>query len=382
MVIGRYMPRLGGTEIQAQRLARALADGGLSVEILTGRERGLAAREKRFGVAIQRLWIPDAGVPLLNALVLSVGIYSAIGRRRSESDVIHVHQALYPAFAAVTAAMRYNKPSVVKISGSGDRLDLNQLAGQAGGLGEFAARFLCKHTDAFVALNSSVAQSLNGDWHVPEYRICRIPNGVEVPRDPNDKATRGSYRRRLDLPPVGPLIMCVGSLRAVKNHKLAIRATERLVRLGSGARLVLVGDGPLRPELERLVSDNHLNQHVEFVGRVKNVRDYLYAADAFVLPSSSEGLSNALLEAMAVGLPCVVSNVPGNREVVKHGANGVLFDSGNVDALADALSGLLSDAEHAASLGHQARETIAGEYSLDIVAKQYLALYCGLLDSS
>ena len=377
MIIGRYRPRIGGTEIQAERLARTLVQKGVAVEILTGRERGLARYEQCDGVHIQRLWIPDVGIPALNAIALGAGLYRAIRQRRQQFDVLHVHQALYPAYASVAAATRLNKPSIVKISSSGERLDLKLLSRQAGPLGRHAARYLIRHTTTFVALNEQIAAALK-DWNVSEQRIAHIPNGVEVPALTQLKAW-AAYRERLHLPSDRPVLLCVGSLRAAKNQSLLVTAMQRLAERGQDVTLLLLGDGPLRPILERQVREYNLNNQVIFRGRVPNVLDYLYAADLFVLPSSVEGLSNALLEAMSVGLPCVASDIPGNRVPLQHDVNGLLFEPNNADQLAETIAELLLDREQAAALGRQARETIKAQYSITRVADQYIALYNRLL---
>lgn len=377
MVIGRYRPRIGGTEIQAERLARTLVRKGVVVEILTGREHGLTRYEQHDGIHIQRLWIPDVGIPLLNAIALGVGLYRAVLKRHRRFDILHAHNAYYPAYVSVAAATRLGKPSLIKIASSGERLDLEMLARQASLVGRHAANYLAQHTSAFVALNEQIAAALKA-WGISEQRIVHIPNGIEVPALIQPK-TRSAYRKRLNLPTGRPLLLCVGSLRAVKNQSLLIAAVQRLAEHGQDVTLILLGDGSLRPTLERQVEEHNLSDQVIFGGRVTNVLDYLYAADLFVLPSLVEGLPNALLEAMSVGLPCVASDIPGNRAVIQPDVNGLLFESRNVAQLANAIAELLADQARAASLGRRARETIESRYSIESVADRYLAMYRELL---
>jgi glycosyltransferase involved in cell wall biosynthesis len=375
MIIGRYRPKIGGTEIQAERLAQALMQRGVSVEVLTGRERDLPAEETLGGVRVKRLWIPDVGIPSLNALAFGVGLYLTLLKQHAHFDVLHIHQGLYPAYVAVLAAKHINKPAIVKLSSSGVRLDLHQLANQVGFLGRHAANFLAQNTSSFVALNTEIADALTQDWQVPPTRIACIPNGVELPQVFASANSRHTYRENLSLPLDIPLMLCVGSLRSVKNHLLAIQALSLLVKSGSKARLLLLGDGPLRLDLERQVHDYGLDESVMFMGRVANVKDYLYAADVFLLPSLVEGLSNALLEAMAVGLPCIASDIPGNKQAIEHNADGLLFESDNAKALANMIARVLSTSELAMRLGTQARRKIAQAYSIEAVVEQYLALY-------
>lgn len=377
MAIGRYRPKVGGTEIQAERLAHALAGKGAAVEILTGRERGLAPYEQQDGVNIRRLWIPDVGLPVLNAVALGVGLYRAVLRYHAQFDILHVHQALYPAYASIAAAERRGKPSIVKIANSGERFDLDVLSEQAGPLGQHAAQFVADQASSFVALNDQIAAELQS-WGVSEDRIVRIPNGVDVPPEPSPGAKQ-TYRKRLDLPVDKPLAVCVGRLHPKKNQPLLIEALQRLARKGHSLNVVFLGDGPLRPALQRRAEELGLRDRTIFRGRVTNVLDYLYAADLFALPSLMEGLSNALLEAMSVGLPCVASDIPGNREAIQPDINGVLFESDNAEQLGRAIDKLLKNKAWAAALGHRARETVEAQYSIDSVADQYVDKYHELL---
>lgn len=374
MVIGRYLPRVGGTEIQAQRLARTLRANGVSVEVLTGRVRGLAAYEEIEGVPLHRLWIPDRGVGLLNALALGIGIYRELLKR--EFDLLHAHQAFYPAFAAGLAADRLGKPMIVKLSSSGSRLDLNLLARQARGMGRFAAQRLARQTTAFVAINPSIVVDLQ-TWGVPPSRIHTIPNGVFLPTLHPQR--RLHSRQALGLPAERPILVAVGNLRALKNHTLLIDALKEVVQQGHQPLLLLLGDGNQREALEQQVAHLGLTKHVKFCGRVNNVSDYLEAADLFVLPSLVEGLSNALLEAMSYSLPCIASDIAGNRRMIRGGENGLLFPSDDRVALSEAIFALLNDATEARRLGEAAYQTMMAEYSIEQVAQRYLQLYQTLL---
>jgi glycosyltransferase involved in cell wall biosynthesis len=147
----------------------------------------------------------------------------------------------------------------------------------------------------------------------------------------------------------------------------------------TSARLLLVGDGPERTALQVLAGELDLGQSVTFCGVQPDVLPYLHAADLFVLPSVSEGLSNALLEAMASGLPCIVSDIGGNVDLIADGENGLLFESGNINQLTDMLLRLLRNDIGRREFGRRARETIEADYSMDRVAKKYVELYRHLL---
>lgn len=155
-----------------------------------------------------------------------------------------------------------------------------------------------------------------------------------------------------------PIIVTVGSLRRVKGHDVLLRAFQHIVREVEGAELRLIGDGPEREQLEQLASDLGIASRVSFVGwrSREEVRDELYRASVFAFPSRSEGLGLALIEALAVGIPCVASDVGGIPEVISSPDVGCLVPPEDPDALAEELIGVMSDAARADQLSKAGRE--------------------------
>lgn len=183
----------------------------------------------------------------------------------------------------------------------------------------------------------------------PAERISYIPNGVAVPEVPP-----AVDRAALGLPP-GPLVACVAQFSPEKGHKDLVEAWVRVRQAIPGAVLALVGDGPLRAEVEDKAHRMGLRDSVSCLGFKHPVAPYL-AADVVVLPSRTEGMPNALLEAMALGKPIVATAVGGVAELVEHGDSGWLGDPGDAAALASGLCALLSDRGLARSWGAAARE--------------------------
>jgi L-malate glycosyltransferase len=140
------------------------------------------------------------------------------------------------------------------------------------------------------------------------------------------------------------------------------------------AHLVILGEGTLRSQLESLATNSACQKQVHFLGRVNEMPSYLQSADLFVLPSLAEGLSNALLEAMACGLPVIAADLPGNKELLSNSINGVLTRAGDSAELAKAVSSLLADKNQQEKLGKQARER-ASAYNIKLIAEQYKVLY-------
>ncbi|WP_018140865.1 glycosyltransferase family 4 protein [Thioalkalivibrio sp. ALJ7] len=164
-----------------------------------------------------------------------------------------------------------------------------------------------------------------------------------------------------------PLVVATGHLIDRKDPETALRA---MTALENKVKFVLVGDGALRPELERRWG---ANDQVRFVGRVEDVRPWLQAADVFVSPSKSEGLPNSVMEAMACGLPCVLSDIPPHRELLEDQPSaGELFTVGDAEGMAQAVLRVLENTEAA---GAAARDNAVMSFSSEVMAGGYLKLY-------
>jgi glycosyltransferase involved in cell wall biosynthesis len=225
-------------------------------------------------------------------------------------------------------------------------------------------------------------------------RLRTIPNGVDPDRlHPVTTEERLAIRRELALPEGPPLILFVGFFSREKGPDLLFDAWKRIRGANSfGANLVFVGAS----ESSYYEIDPHLVQRIRaeavalgaekevmFVERALDIQKYYAAADLFALPSIREGLPNALLEAMASGLPCVVTYLSGVTDwLIRHGENGLLFSPGDTAALSGHLLQLLSDPKHARALGERARETVLKQCSIHTVKEAYFNLYCSLARGS
>jgi glycosyltransferase involved in cell wall biosynthesis/peptidoglycan/xylan/chitin deacetylase (PgdA/CDA1 family) len=195
-------------------------------------------------------------------------------------------------------------------------------------------------------------------------KIVTIPNGVEV--GPAVRRDRGDR---------GPVV--VGALARLSREKgldHLVRAFAHVVRRAPGTRLRIAGDGPQRGELESLSRSLGLEHAVEFLGHRGDVADVLAGFDVFTLPSRSEGVPLALLEAMASGLPAVASRIGGVPEVLDE-ASGMLVAPGDEEALANAIVALADDPVARCRRGAAARARVESEFTLDVMAERYRALY-------
>ena len=184
--------------------------------------------------------------------------------------------------------------------------------------------------------------------------------------------------RRADSPRAeGPLrVLCLGRLVSQKGQALLVQAVARLTRAGRQMEVVLVGDGPRRPELERLVATEGLGKFVTFAGAVgqDEILEHLSWADVFVLPSFAEGVPVALMEAMACELPVVTTRIAGIGELVTHQESGLLVAPGRMDQLADAIALLDDEPELRAAMGKAGRAAVQQHYNAAITPEPLVEL--------
>jgi L-malate glycosyltransferase len=178
------------------------------------------------------------------------------------------------------------------------------------------------------------------------------------------------------------MVVTVGNIRRVKGHDIFIKASAAVVLQFPNASFSIAGD-VLEPdyfeELQTLIRELNLSDHFHFIGEVTNLREHLSAADIFVLPSRSEGFSNAIVEAMAASLPVVVTNVGGNAEAVQDGVSGVIIPSEDVEALSAAIILLLSNPSKATQMGVEGKKLAAERFTTDAMMRQITGAYASVL---
>ena len=196
---------------------------------------------------------------------------------------------------------------------------------------------------------------LTSEVGIPLQRLTQIYNGVDLLRFRPASGARPSIPGCPFVDPELWLVGTVGRMQRVKNQVTFARAfvelCTRAPAMRNLARLVLVGDGPLRSEVESVLMNAGLQKHVWLAGERRDVPEILRGLDCFVLPSLAEGISNTILEAMASGLPVVATNVGGNAELVESGHTGELVPAGDASALAGQMQRYLLDRKAARRSG-------------------------------
>jgi glycosyltransferase involved in cell wall biosynthesis len=367
MLIQAYLPRFGGAERQLAALLPLLQQRDVEAFVLTRRYAGLSAFEMINGTPVYRL--PIVGPKPMAALTYIAAAEMHIARLRP--DVIHAHELLSPASAAQLAHRVWGIPVVAKVLGGGKNGDIDKLRRRPFGKQRLAG--LRRQIDTFITVSGEINNELI-QIGVPTERRLFISNGVDTNRfSPILPEQKLLLRKKLGLPDKAPIATFSGRLVPGKHVDRLLAAWRNLQKDFPQALLLVIGSGEEESSLRQMSGEN-----VQFVGQVEDVASYLQSSDFFVLPSAAEGLSNALLEALSVGLPCIATAVGGTPDVIVDGVNGLLITPDNADELRSALLKFLSDGSTRQRMGVQARETIQARYSLESTADQLASLYIRL----
>lgn len=298
---------------------------------------------------------------------VSVRLANAVAARKL--DVLHAHQYspfFYAALAKVhgpcrpklilTEHGRHYPDKVSPLRRAVNRLLLAPLADSITACCQFSADGLSK-VDGF-----------------PGARIAIIENGIDVERY-GPTANKAEAKQHVGLDPARRYLIHVARHHPVKDQPTLLRGFAAAADSIPNVDLLMVGDGPLRPDLEKLSSELGIAERVKFLGIRSDIPELMRAADVFALTSVSEAASLTLLEAMASGLPAVLTNVGGNPEIVRHEREGLLFPRGDTAGCAAAIRRLFANPAFASQLGAAGRAWAFEYFRLDRAVERYFALY-------
>jgi len=240
-----------------------------------------------------------------------------------------------------------------------------------------AERIAGRWTDRLVVINEDDEIAARRHRIVPARRLVRMPGiGLDTAFfAPTDGAPEASARSSLGVPPDAPLFVSIGELNRNKRQADAITAFAAMT--DERAHLVLVGEGPRRPELQRLASDLGVAERLHLTGQVGDVRPILGGATALVSTSAREGLSRSVMESLSMAVPVIASDARGNRELARD--TGIVVSVGDVPALTAGMDRLVSDRSLRNQLGRRGRERMVAEYDIGILVERHERLYAELL---
>jgi glycosyltransferase involved in cell wall biosynthesis len=375
-VTRRFWPLLGGAETMIGNLAAALVNRGMKATILTACWEPHWPREiVHRSVRVVRL--PQPPNRVVGTWCYMRELAGWLGRHRDEFNLVYVSQLKHDAYVAVRVGNRLRFPVILRATGAGGTGDCHwHKIGRCG----YRIRRQVGRADALIAPSPAIEAELLAAGFAAE-RLVRLDSGVPIPesrtaaRRKQAREMIGGSNAALSLDDKSLLAVYTGRLHAAKGLAHLIDAWATVVQQRPDARLWLVGEGPEHAALERQIHSLRLVGRVTLVGSFDSVEDMLLAADVFVLPSFEEGLSIALLEAMAIGMPVIASDISGNRRVVQDDLNGLLVPSGNSATLAQAIERVFTAPDWAAELGAAARRHVEEHYSLDRMVEEHLNLF-------
>ena len=377
LVCHSYPPIIGGSEIEAQRVSAALQKRGHRVEVICCGGPPMPDKSR---------WIDPVGVPVrqfgnrwparIRDHVYALGVAWTLARHARKYDVVYFLMSGLHLATGLPIARLTGTPIIMKFSGSSLILNLTKTW-----LGRLELSFLRKWAQRILVLNDGMKAEA-AVANLDPKRLLWMPNPVDTAEfHPLSDADKAALRKQLGMDPEALAIVYVGRLAPEKELDSLLRSFARITAGHPRAQLVLVGNGPSRPALEEAARQLHLGDRVRFVGMVPvaDVPKWLQAADLFALVSSLEGLPCSLIEAMAVGLPAVTSDIPANMQLIEPGINGFSAPLLDEAAIAAQLNRLLDDRTLRIELGKNARASVMARFSTTGVADVYEQLFRELL---
>jgi glycosyltransferase involved in cell wall biosynthesis len=385
----------GGQGRQAFELAQRLSARGVDVTVLTRRVFPATppGDSQEAGIPIIRLEPPGllkgrGWSALWPTLRFLSAVLLTLIRLHRRFDVFLVHGVKGILLPTLLAARLLRKRCVVKVDAI-EELENGIARESVARMGiepdSFLVRTwtglrdeLLRRADAVIAISDELATALAARG-LRSDRVMRIPNGIDLRRWLSDVHVKSELRARLSLPDQVLVTYC-GRLSRAKGLLMLVEIWQRIAARHPEAHLLLVGSGErsfdgCEPELRAAVRKAGLEDRVTFVGQVEIVPDYLRASDLFVLCSESEGFGLSLIEAMAVGLPCISTAVGAAPEVIKHRQSGWLVPVNDAQALSQSLEDALTSREQWPQFGAEGRRAVVERFDLDAVVARYLRLF-------
>lgn len=377
----KWMPYYGGIESYIQNLSKFLVKNGHKVTVITSKiPRNSPRLENKEGVKIVRLTTPAivSGFPLIPHLFFKLFAIS------KNADIIHAH-INSPSIIEIAAFVSKltNRPLVVTYHADPILQDLNTEFSRY--VKPILGTYLNKSMDLIlkraqkIIVTTPLYMEKSNFLQNYLHKVVVIPNSIDIYsfREQNPQVIQ-DLKREYNIKN-NRIILFVGRLVKYKGIEYLFKAMKTVIQTFKNTCLLIVGDGPLRNNLEYLSSKMNLESNIVFVGNVNSrILPNIYRiADLFVLPSisNSEGFGIVLLEAMAHAKPVIASNVGGIPHIVKNGFNGLLVAPRNYKELGNRIIDLLSDNVNSQKLGQRGQEYIIKNYSWEQTIKQIIEIY-------
>ncbi|QBD78392.1 glycosyltransferase family 1 protein [Ktedonosporobacter rubrisoli] len=412
IVISSFHPLVGGAERQALAQGKMLQERGYDVTVVTFHHRSeWPVRDVIEGVPVLRV----AGslmrdrldrprkIQQIAYLLAQVALGWDLWRHRRKYDILHVYQLSLLALPTALVSRLAGKPILISVRSTGTgksngtdketsllagpldpslpwlRIeanswvngDLEALLRLGKPVANFVRSLLTSERARIIILSTRMRSYLaeNG-FLLPNVQL--IPNGVDIVHYQPPQDDEASFQEKAHT------VVCLSRLRYEKGIDVLLQAWKLVKEQVPDAKLIVIGSGKLLDQLTNMAEALGITDSVEFAGRQYDIPEQLHRGTIAVLPSRWEGMPNAVLEAMACGLPCVATRVSGSEDIIQQGKNGLLVDSEDYQAMAQALITLLKDADLTRKYGKAARAHIEEHYSLEHITDSYIELYGNL----
>ncbi len=307
----------------------------------------------------------------------TVSVYRRLKKLIAEEKPDIVHSFLF--VSNVMAPFAARSVGVRKVIASRGRMGIEW---DANFLHRVMQRFADRRTDIIICKTQALKREICRVEKVPEDKVRVVPNGVDMKRfsiEPGKiRENREWMSREYGISPEGPLLVAIGNLKPIKGHGTFVEAAALLVERFPKMQVAIVGKGECEPELRAAIEERGLAARIHLPGDFEDVRPWMGAADLFVAPSLSEGMPNAVLEAMSMGLPPILSDIPGHVEAA--GSDAWYFKTEDPEGLADALADALGSPDKRAARGRAGYDRIKSEFSVDVMVRRIESLYAELSD--
>ena len=368
---GIYPYAVGGIEMHTYYISKRLSESQHAVTLFTIFPKGTRKREIMDAERVNIVYLKLLPCPLasLSYILESLAFFLLI-RRKIKIDIIHAHPAWIPMISACLISIAGRIPFIVTCHGGETRLLWKKK------LIKFIQWFMLMKATFVTCVSHEIATILESKYNIPRVKLFVVPNGYD--KEVTERLKRQT-RKNMDSE---LKILFVGSLRPLKAPLTLLQALQILSKKNKetkDVRLLIAGDGPLRPALENFCKENQMHK-VHFLGKIlhEKILEIMSESDIFVLTSIEEGMPTALIEAMALGKPVIATAVGGIPEVVKDGINGILVPPKSPAHVAEALDQLLTDSELRRKLGKAAAESVK-DYTWSKIAEKYEKIYYEVL---
>lgn len=371
----------GGVQKNSRLLIKKLNERGIKTFVCARNYNNLPRSEIKDGTLFRRSPVFGNSMAINSIIYLIDGFFWLI-RNRKKYDVIHCQQMYGPTMVAAIVSFIIKKPILTRITGSGELGEVRMIRQMT--FANLRLRLL-RRVQKWVVLTGEMKREI-GTLNISDDKIEVIYNSTEIPSESaSDEETRKIYRKKINLE-YEKIVVFTGRLSQEKGLDILMNAWKIVSVKYPQAHLLLLGEGGsfrnIEIEIRELVKKFNLMETVHFLGHVHNVKEYLLASDVFVLPSRSEGMSNALVEAMAAGMTIVATDIPANREICTNEVNSLLVKTNEPRLLANAIIKTFDSPEIAVRLANQAKLFAEENLSLESMAAQYINLYQKMLNDN